>query len=176
MAWRKLYYYWLDHHVSGRPPSRADIDPPLEIPGLLPNLMLVGVEPAGFRTRLAGSELTCRAGIDRTGQIIDPARSSSGRGYEFVALLSKVVETRSPVLYRVGASDRNAIGAMVLLLPVVGANDTVEIVLGGIFYDPGITRDPTLKWQPGAFSELVLADELARATPANAIAQHAPGG
>ena len=26
MAWRKLYYYWLDHHVSGRLPSRADID------------------------------------------------------------------------------------------------------------------------------------------------------
>ena len=32
MAWRDLYFYWLDSHRDGQPPSRADLDPPLQIP------------------------------------------------------------------------------------------------------------------------------------------------
>jgi len=168
MAWRTLYSYWLDHHVDGRPPSRADIDPPLEIPRLLANLMLIDIEPTGFRSRLSGSELTRRAGIDRTGEIIDPARAPSKRGHEFVAFLGKVVETRSPVLYRVGPSARNVDGATVLLMPLAGSDESVGMILGGIFYDPGLIRDPTLTWEPGALRELVIPDEMGCARSAYA--------
>jgi len=163
MAWRKLYFYWLDHHLDGRPPSRANIDPPTEIPGLLPNLMLIDVEAGGFRLRLSGSEITRRAGFDNTGNMIDPDRLANRSGHGLVRLLSRVAETGAPVLYKVGPSATSAFGATILLTPLVDqTGSSVDKILGGVFYDPGAARASTVRWDPGALSELVLADELER--------------
>ena len=40
-AWKQLYDYWLSKHVRGRPPTRQEIDPPVEVPRLIANMMLV---------------------------------------------------------------------------------------------------------------------------------------
>ena len=68
LAWRDLYFYWRDRHVDGRPPSRADIDPPLDVPKLLPNLIIYDRVDGDFRVRLAGSEVVRRGGRDATGR------------------------------------------------------------------------------------------------------------
>src|SRR5208283_4153984 len=99
MAWRDLYAYWRDHHVDGRPPTRAEIAPPLEIPRLLPNLMLIDIEDEGFRVRVAGSELTRRAGYDGTGTLLDPVRMPERGAQNFIRLLAKGAATGLPVLY-----------------------------------------------------------------------------
>ena len=49
MAWRELYSYWRGRHIEGRPPRRADIDPPIDIPKLLPNLIIFDCVGGHFR-------------------------------------------------------------------------------------------------------------------------------
>ncbi len=162
MGWRELLNYWREHHVEGHPPSRSDIDPPLEVPRLLPNLMLYRVEPEGFRLRLVGSELAKRAGRDLTGQMLDPTRKTMNI-VPFLAALQKVVATRSPVLFSVGRSAESAFGAMVLLLPLIDRDrDNVNIILGGVFYESVPERHAFVPWRPGAFTELNLEEELRR--------------
>jgi hypothetical protein len=161
MAWHDLHAYWRDHHVDGRPPSRADIDPPVDMPWIAPNLMLYDVPPTGFRLRLIGSELVRRAGKDLTGQVLDPARPSIMHIGPFLACLEKIVATRAPVLFSVARSPESPYGAIVLLLPLEKRGN-VEMILGGCFYEPLPAHYVTNGWRPGAFAELVLEDELSR--------------
>jgi hypothetical protein len=160
MAWRDLYQYWRGRHVGGRPPSRADIDPPLDIPKLLPNVMLVDLVGGHFRMRLAGSELIRRRGSDNTGQIIDP-RTMPDRGVPaFVTFLERVMETRAPVIYSVGRSDETAFGAIGILLPLADRTGAVEMILGGVFYEPDRISGLHDLWVPGALTELSLTELL----------------
>jgi hypothetical protein len=53
--WRELYQYWQAKHVVGRPPSRDDLDPPVELPRYAHNLMLVDVMLRGLEYRLVGT-------------------------------------------------------------------------------------------------------------------------
>jgi hypothetical protein len=63
--------YWR-RQSAGRPlPRRADIDP-IDIPKLLPDLMLVEVLPSGrYRYRLIGTENTAAHGLNATGRYLD---------------------------------------------------------------------------------------------------------
>lgn len=64
------YAYWL-RKAAGRPmPSRADIDP-VDIPNLLPDVMLVDVVGDRYRYRLIGTENTLAQGINATGRYLD---------------------------------------------------------------------------------------------------------
>lgn len=162
MAWRELFAYWRDHHVDGRPPSRRQIDPPIEIPWLLPNLMMLIPVEGGFRVRVSGSELARRAGRDNTGLVIT-ADPSQPRGiptfFEFLTLLAT---TRQPVLYAVNPGEHAASGAVGLILPLIDRNDRVEMIFGGLFYEPSPTRDLGSSWSPGALTLLDLEQELKR--------------
>jgi len=51
-------------------PSRTDIDP-IEIPKLLPDVMLVEVDGARYRYRLIGTENTQAHGVNATGRYLD---------------------------------------------------------------------------------------------------------
>lgn len=124
--------------------------------------MLIGLENAGFRMRLVGSELTSKAGIDTTGMMVDPATMPGRDVPAFVGLLTRVTETVSPVLYQVGRSEQYAYGARGILLPLVDGAGHVEMVLGGFFFEPSPLNDTNRDWIPGALAELVLEDELAR--------------
>jgi hypothetical protein len=162
MGWRDLLAYWREKHIGHRPPARAEIDPPLEIPQLLANLILIQREGERFRLRLVGSELTSRAGMDRTGRIFDPAIVEPVNTAGFVVLLDKVVATKAPLLFSIGANNETASGAIGLLLPLVEPSGEVDMVLGGVFYELDPWRDPVGPWLPLSLGELVLEDELAR--------------
>src|SRR5580700_3238611 len=71
--WKQLYRYWLSKHAVGLP-SRADIDPIIDIPHLAKNLILLDARD-DFTYRLVGSEVVERHGIDMTGR----KSGSSGR-------------------------------------------------------------------------------------------------
>lgn len=67
-----LYAYWNERR-AGRPmPSRADFDP-IDIPRLLPNLILMDVEPntRRLKVRVAGTTVVEMYGSDYTGRYLD---------------------------------------------------------------------------------------------------------
>jgi hypothetical protein len=73
--WRELYLYWQSKHVDGRPPSRDELDPPLEIPQQAHNLLLIDILPHGLEYRLVGTNFVKGAGVDMTGAMV----GSTGR-------------------------------------------------------------------------------------------------
>jgi hypothetical protein len=160
MAWRDLYSYWQGLKIDGRLPSRADIDPPLRIPRLLPNLMLIDTIGGHFRMRLVGSEVARRAGRDQTGLRLDPLVLTERGIPTFVGFLQKTVETRQPVIYAVERGDRTAFGAIGLLLPLSGPNHDIPMILGGLFYETSRIRTLSADWTPGTLTELALGDML----------------
>ena len=70
-AWKQLYEYWLSKHIDGRPPGRRDLDPPVDVPRLIPNIMLIDVEGETMRYRLVGSAVWNCYGFDLTGSTIE---------------------------------------------------------------------------------------------------------
>ena len=69
---RRLYDWWLGHHVDGKPPSRRQVDP-FDLKFLLGNLMIIDVahDPLRFRFRLIGTNLASRMERDWTGRPLD---------------------------------------------------------------------------------------------------------
>jgi hypothetical protein len=69
---RQAGLYWRGKIKAGRLPARSDIDP-LEIPALLPHIVLWNVEhsPLRFRGRLVGSHIVEMSGRDATGRYVD---------------------------------------------------------------------------------------------------------
>ncbi len=114
-----------------------------------------------FRSRLIGSDITRRAGRDNTGQRLDP-RVLEERGIPaFVLLLQRVVDTRRPILYSVERDSQSEFGATGLLLPLSGANGTIDMILGGMFYEANRINQPSANWVPGTLTQLSLEDMLA---------------
>ncbi len=161
MSWRDLYIYWRSRHIDGRPPSRADIDPPVDLPQLLPNLLLLDRIDESFRVRLIGSEITRRGGRDDTGQIIDLKLLAAHGIPSLAGLLYRVIETRGPVIYSIGRTDTAAFGAIGIFLPLLDKTGAVEMILGGTFYELDKRHPMNDSWQPGAIAELSLTELLA---------------
>jgi hypothetical protein len=67
----QAYEYWRRKAAGRKLPRRRDIDP-VEIPKLLPDVMLVDVEPDGrYRYRLIGTENSQAHGMKATGRHLD---------------------------------------------------------------------------------------------------------
>jgi hypothetical protein len=67
----QAYEYWRRKAAGRKLPRRRDIDP-IEIPKLLPDVMLVDVETDGrYRYRLIGTENTQAQGVTATGRYLD---------------------------------------------------------------------------------------------------------
>jgi hypothetical protein len=164
MAWRDLYHYWLERHVDGRAPGRADIDPPLQVPQLLPNLILFDRVDSEFRIRLAGSEVVRRGGRDATGRTLNKDMVTYQGIITLIDFLGRVFESGTPMIYSVASSDEGAFGAIGILLPLMGADGRVEMVLGGVFYRAARMNLYSEPWTPGALAELSLPEMLKQDT------------
>jgi hypothetical protein len=160
MAWRELYGYWRGRHIDGRPPGRADIDPPIDIPRLSPNLIIFDRIEGQFRIRLAGSEVVRRAGRDLTGRILDGGAMSYDGLITLIQFLKHVTASGAPLIYSVARGNDTAFGAIGILLPLAGAEGKPEMVLGGVFYRTTRTGESSEAWEPGALTELSLAEML----------------
>jgi len=133
--WKEVYNYWLSKHADGKPPSRDVLDPPLDLPHLAPNLMLVDVLPTGLAYRLAGTNVVKGAGIDMTG--IEPG--TSGRHAhvmaEWTGAMRAIHADGKPRMLTAQFAPHVTAQTYWLLLPLSISADGIPKILGGLFME-----------------------------------------
>jgi len=126
-----LWRYWDEKRMARVMPRRRDLDPPLEIPRLLPHLLLVERADGRFRWRLAGTAVVDAYGEELTGRFIDEVisaarRETARRHY------ATVFEMARPIFVRNRYTSRNATDFVVsrIILPLSTENeDAVHLLL-----------------------------------------------
>ena len=131
---RQLWQYWRARHNGTAPPTRRDIDP-LEIPRLLPYVMLVDVldGAADFRYRLVGTHVTTIHGADNTGKRVSECFGPNERE-QVVALFRRVVREGVAIAFRGRPKrrDNRVLEYEIVHLPLRAENGAVGIVLAGL--------------------------------------------
>jgi len=151
MSCTDLLAYWRSKHANGVPPSRADLDPVSEIPKLVRGLMLVDCATEGYRFRLIGSDLVSRAGGDGTGRLVKSAPYPTAVLDRWIEFMDRAVQTREPQLTRSYLKGGGTI--LTLILPLVSANGSTEMLLGGAFPESATEG----VWQPETIERLDIA-------------------
>jgi hypothetical protein len=133
--WQELYEYWRSKHQAGRPPSRDELDPPLEVPHQAHNLLLVDILPTGLEYRLVGTNFVKGAGLDMTGMMV----GASGRHAHVIGTWTRAMktahETRKPQFLVARFAPHITASTVMLLLPLTASADGVPKILGGLFVD-----------------------------------------
>jgi hypothetical protein len=130
-AWKQLYHYWLSKHVAGRPPTRQEIDPPIDVPRLIANMMLVDFTDGRFRYRLVGSAFWDRYGFDLTGRWIDGGNPAED---EWLKTLKAVRADRAARLLTAPVADRADLLHVGVALPLSAADGGVGQILAATFF------------------------------------------
>jgi hypothetical protein len=149
----RLYDYWRTKRAGRRCPARADIDP-VEIPQLLPHLLLTELADGGtrFRWRLVGTEVERHFGAPMTGRYIDELLRGQYLEY-LVGLYRTLVAGRTPVYSensyttRTGGWDAysEVLRTARLMLPLAADGETVDMVLlGQVFFANSARADHTV--------------------------------
>jgi len=129
-----LATYW-EGRCDGRPfPARGEIDP-LDIPALLPDLVLLDVlpPPDSYRVRLFGTRLAAANSSDLTGRLLEDC--GLGEGYvAFRGQLDRVRDTQIPVFFESAFLWRRQRyrGFRMGVFPLGAAPGRVDILLGGV--------------------------------------------
>jgi len=128
----QAYDYWAKKAAGRQMPRRADIDP-IDIPRLLPDVMLVDVAEGGrYRYRLIGTGNTQAHGMNATGRYLDEVLP--GREYKahVLGLYDESVRNRralySECLFMSAARNAPERHTKVLFLPLSEDGDVVNIV------------------------------------------------
>jgi hypothetical protein len=137
--WKELYRYWLSRHVDGKPPSRGDIDPLPDIPRLVPNLMLLEIEGADYRYRVAGTEIEARADMYLTGRLIGLPETASEMVADWRRALDLTRDDQRPRLYFTRLPDNIIAKYVTLIVPLVDRQGRTEMILVGTFFDQYVT-------------------------------------
>ncbi len=136
---QRLYTYWASKRRAGQLPGRADIDP-LDIPKLLPFVLLVDVERDGdgpkFRYRLLGTMLFDSMGQDATGMLVEEAFPEH-HAREINAVYCRVVESGEPHYwaYAVPMPERQHIRYQRLVCPLASDGITIDALVGVVSYE-----------------------------------------
>ena len=91
-------YWWSKHALRDAVPDRADLDPLIEVPDLVPHIFLMDVLDGGadFRTRLIGTQIVAHYGRDSTGRKI--SEMTSGIYLEAIlGLFRDTIRAREPI-------------------------------------------------------------------------------
>jgi len=127
---RRLYAYWRQRHVDGRPPGRADLDP-LDFPYAIGFVTLVDVEhdPLRFRFRLVATPVTEHLGYELTGRFVDEVPEPAMRDYLDVSYRQLVTACRP--LHERGERvlDRRVWRHESLLLPCCGPDAAINMII-----------------------------------------------
>ncbi len=143
--WEELYRYWLDRHAGGKPPTRAAIDPMIDLHHMASNLMLIDILPDRSEYRLVGSQVVRHFGVDYTGKLVGAS------GELRVATWRKAVEYADsqgkPVMLASHYPGAGRAKAVALLLPLTPEADGIGKLFGAIFFDqpfPDVSAYPNL--------------------------------
>lgn len=98
---RQLYLYWQSKCRDGAIPRRADIDP-VEIPKLVPNMLITDIEQHPFRVkyRLVGTKVVEMTGFEFTGKYLDEIVLADDEG-PFLECYQTACASRLPVQARI---------------------------------------------------------------------------
>lgn len=133
---RALYDYWDERRSGRRMPGRKDLDP-LDVPKLLPNLMLIDVVAVPFRMayRLVGTALVERMGRDATGLSVEEAYLG-GDWEKILRDCRFVIEKGLPCLRQNNAVDAKGrqLAYQRLLLPLASGGERVDMILAGAYW------------------------------------------
>jgi len=136
-ALKQLAAYWQAKKGGRRAPARADLDP-IDIPALMPHLMLVDVEAESrrLRFRLMGTAITNGLGRDLTGRYLDelPLNKTQRAMY---AEYRRVIESGEPACSTWEYTRENGrhVRFERLVLPLSSDGATIDMLLGGIVFD-----------------------------------------
>jgi hypothetical protein len=152
---RMLFDYWASKRGTAEAPGRRDLDP-LDIPLLLPIVVLVNVEhdPLRFCYRLAGTELIQKAGTEIAGKTFDeihrgPQRDAVFADYQAAAVTREPVVALHEYVNEFGSHWRYER----LFLPLIDSSGVVNMLFGGID-----TQLPTTNpWKTRMFSHPIKA-------------------
>jgi len=158
-----LWRYWEGKRGDLPMPRRRDIDP-VDIPSLLPHLMLVERTPEGrFRYRLAGTAVVQAYGRELTGRCVDevipePRRVFAQRHY------NTVFTSARPIFVRNRYTAPNATDFVVsrIMLPLsTDSPDLVQLVLIGQTFEYSSAFAQRLSGNPtidAAFDKIEFLD------------------
>lgn len=153
----ELHTYWESCRTGGFAPSRMAIDP-MDIPGLLPMLVLLDIVPgtdgaadADFRFRLVGTWIDRLFGRPLTGTLLSETRVKA-LGDPALEACRRVVADRSPVfaefrmrLNRSAQVERGGqVEASSLMLPLSRDGREVDMLLAGVVQRTDIADPPSL--------------------------------
>ena len=125
--------YWRRQAAGKFMPGRGDVDP-VDIPKLLPEIMLVDVLPSGrYRYRLIGTENTRAQGINATGRYLDEVLPGPEYKAHVIGLYDECVRCRralySECLFMSLRRQTPERHTKVLFLPLADDGETVNMVL-----------------------------------------------
>jgi len=125
---RELYLYWHSKCRGGAIPRRADIDP-VDIPKLMPNLLIADIEQHPFRVkyRLVGTKIVEATGFEFTGRYLDEIVLPDDEG-PFMECYRLACDSRLPVTTRIRwRLDHETIGEYdICILPLSDDGQTVN--------------------------------------------------
>jgi hypothetical protein len=134
---KKIYAYWLDKKHDRRAPARADLDP-IEIPTLMPHLILLDVEPEArrLRFRLMGTAVVNGLGRDLTGRYLDELPLNKTQR-AMSAEYQRVADTWEPACatWEYTREDRRHVQLERLVLPLSRDGTTIDMLLAGVVFD-----------------------------------------
>lgn len=145
---QQLAGYWCGKRQDGAVPARAAIDP-LEIPALLPNIMLldrVGLpDDERYRFRLCGTDIAGFVGRELTGLFIDEALPAGYHG--FVRQLNRTALAEGLPVYSSSLyhDEGNFVNGVTyrLVLPLRGGEGPADMVLACQYWQ---RREETGHW------------------------------
>jgi len=130
----RLHQYWSAKRGDRPAPRRADIDPPLDIPDLLPILTLIEVlrDPLQFRLRLVGTGVVQALGRDGTGRFVDESLYGSDAP-AIVATYRRMIEEVRPFQRRSRLTWNGTAWQVLdaIELPLIDDDGRVRMILGG---------------------------------------------
>lgn len=131
---RSLYDYWNKVRGTRKMPTRADIDP-VEIPKLLPYILMYNATPGGgYTIRLVGEEVQRFVGRNATGESAGAVMNT--RSAELIVSILDAVATERVPKFRAGKAhwlqDKAYREYEACFLPLSADGETVDIILGGV--------------------------------------------
>jgi len=148
--WEELYRYWLDRHAGGKPPTRAAIDPMIDLRRLASNLIVIDVSPGGSQYRLVGSQVVSHFGVDHTGKIVGTSGADKTQVDAWSSTVAYVANQEKPFMLASHYPGAGRAKVIALLLPLTPDADGVRKLFGATFFDqpfPDVAAYPDLPLQ-----------------------------
>ncbi len=144
---QEAYNYWRRKCAARPLPRWADLDP-MEIPKLLPHIILVDVEPEKrYRFRLIGTETERAHGFNATGRYLDEVLKGPEYRDHVLAMYDQAIGQRRPIYSEslflspeAGAVERHT---KILFMPISDDGEAINLVFVAqifLYLDPA-TRD-----------------------------------